>query len=115
MPRFLLLPALLVYVVAYGQANLIYKELPVGKYAVGFQIFTLTDDTRIVQPEFNYLGEKTEGDRRKRITVHLWYPAITGQEKARTTSGIVMQLLSSKSSLTDAEKGLKQNAEKRLN
>ena len=83
MPRFLLLPALLVYVVAYGQANLIYKELPVGKYAVGFQIFTLTDDTRIVQPEFNYLGEKTEGDRRKKITVHLWYPAIAGHKKLR--------------------------------
>ena len=56
-------------------ANPIYENLPVGKYAVGFKIFTITDETRIDKPEFNYLGEKNEGDRRKKLTVHLWYPA----------------------------------------
>jgi len=63
-----------------AQTNLIYENLPVGKYAVGFKIFTLTDPSRITKPEFNYLGEKIEGDRRKKITVHLWYPAKNGAD-----------------------------------
>ena len=84
MPRFLLLPPLiLVYTFLNGQQNPIYHDLPVGKYAVGFKIFTLTDDTRIAKPEYNYLGEKTEGDRRKKITVHLWYPANPGKKNLR--------------------------------
>ena len=58
-----------------AQANPIYQSLPVGKYAVGFKIFTLTDITRVDKPEYNYLGEKNEGDRSKKLTVHLWYPA----------------------------------------
>jgi tetratricopeptide (TPR) repeat protein len=64
-------------VTASAQENLIYTNLPVGKYAVGFKIFTLTDESRVDKPEYNYLGEKNEGDRRKKITIHLWYPAKT--------------------------------------
>jgi hypothetical protein len=60
---------------ASAQPDPIYTNLPVGKYAVGFKIFTLTDESRIEKPEYNYLGEKNEGDRRKKITIHLWYPA----------------------------------------
>jgi dienelactone hydrolase len=67
--------------VVYGQKNPVYENLPVGIYTVGFKIFTLTDDSRIVKPEYNYLGEKNEGDRRKKITIHLWYPAITNSGK----------------------------------
>jgi hypothetical protein len=66
-----------------GQSSPVYKDIPVGKYPVGFKIFTLTDDTRITKPEYNYLGEKTEGDRRRKITVHLWYPANANKKKLR--------------------------------
>ncbi|MEP7323247.1 MAG: CocE/NonD family hydrolase [Saprospiraceae bacterium] len=59
-----------------GQKNLLYENLPVGKYAVGFKIITLTDDSRVIKPEYNYLGEKNEGDLTRKITIHLWYPAI---------------------------------------
>lgn len=62
-------------ILSIAQVSPVYENLPVGRYAVGFKIFTLTDDSRIVKPEYNYLGEKNEGDRRKKITVHLWYPA----------------------------------------
>ena len=66
-----------------AQKNVIYEKLPVGKYAVGFKIVTLTDETRVTKPEYNYLGEKNEGDRSKKITIHLWYPANinTGKKK----------------------------------
>lgn len=56
-----------------------------GKFAVGFRIITLTDDTRIGKPGFDYLGEKNQGDLRRKITIHLWYPAQpgTGQKALR--------------------------------
>ncbi|MDX1941780.1 MAG: hypothetical protein SFU99_14565, partial [Saprospiraceae bacterium] len=60
---------------AYAQQSSIYQNLPVGKYTVGFKIITLTDDTRVSKPEYNYLGEKNEGDRSRKITLHIWYPA----------------------------------------
>src|SRR5436190_24164017 len=69
--------------VVSAQTNAIYEQLPVGKYSVGFKIFTLTDDSRITKPEFNYLGEKNEGDRRRKITIHLWYPAETTSTATR--------------------------------
>lgn len=65
-----------------AQVNPIYEQLPVGKYAVGFRIFTMTDETRIEKPEYNYLGEKNQGDRHKKITVHLWYPAQSTKGKS---------------------------------
>ena len=72
------LPVYLSFVInASSQTHSIYGNLPVGDYAVGFKIFTLTDETRIEKPEYNYLGEKNEGDRRMKMTVHLWYPAKT--------------------------------------
>ncbi|MES1221831.1 MAG: hypothetical protein ABUT20_40410 [Bacteroidota bacterium] len=64
-----------------GQISPIYENLPVGKYAVGFKIITLTDSSRITKPEYNYLGEKNAGDRFRKITIHLWYPAKTNQRK----------------------------------
>ena len=68
---------LLISVCASAQTDLIYPNLPVGKYGVGFKIFTITDPSRISKPQFNYLGEKIEGDRTRKITIHLWYPAQT--------------------------------------
>ena len=62
---------LLYSITAAAQTNLIYQNLPVGKYAVGFKIFTIIDDSRITKPEYNYLGEKNENDRRRKITIHL--------------------------------------------
>ena len=68
---------------AAAQVNSIYEKLPVGKYEVGFSIFTLTDDARVEKPEYNYLGEKNKGDRHKKITVHLWYPALAKNDSKR--------------------------------
>lgn len=59
----------------YSQKNAIYENLPTGKYAVGFKIVTITDDSRVISPEYNYLGEKNEGDPHRKITLHIWYPA----------------------------------------
>jgi tetratricopeptide (TPR) repeat protein len=68
----------------YAQSA-IYDDLPVGKHSVGFKIFTITDDARLTRPEFNYLGEKNEDDRRWKITVHIWYPAQANSGKGRLT------------------------------
>lgn len=80
-----------------GQSQVFYQQLPMGKFAVGFKIITLTDDTRIEKPEFNYLGEKNEGDRRRKITIHLWYPAQpgTGQKPLQYQDYCYNHLLSS--------------------
>ena len=67
--------ALVAFNRSLAQTNQVYEKLPIGKYTVGFKIITLTDDTRIEKPEYNYLGEKNDGDRRKKISIHLWYPA----------------------------------------
>ncbi|MGC4034868.1 MAG: hypothetical protein QM764_02830 [Chitinophagaceae bacterium] len=72
--RFILFSFLFFSANLFGQVTSVYKNLPMGKHSVGFRIFTITDPSRIVQPEYNYLGEKITGDRKKKITVHLWYP-----------------------------------------
>ena len=64
--------------------NPMYENLPIGKYTVGFKIITLTDDSRIDKPAFNYFGEKITGDRSHSFSVHIWYPA-----KPNTGKGIV--------------------------
>jgi hypothetical protein len=61
--------------ICYSQPSPIYKNLPVGKYSVGFKLFTITDESRVAIPEFDYLGNKYKGDRSRKITVQLWYPA----------------------------------------
>jgi len=66
-----------------AQTNPIYQNIPVGKYNVGFKIITVSDESRISTPEYNYLGEKNTGDRRKKFTIHLWYPAETNSGKRR--------------------------------
>lgn len=87
MKRFFYFLPLLVTVFAQAQISPIFTQLPVGKYTVGFKIITLTDDSRVTKPEFNYLGEKNEGDRRKKITIHLWYPAKANTGKKTLTYG----------------------------
>jgi hypothetical protein len=88
---------------ALAQVNPVFENLPVGKFAVGFKIFTLTDDSRIVKPEYNYLGEKNEGDRRKKITIHLWYPAQknTTKKKLRFEDYCYNNLLASTNEIID--------------
>lgn len=71
---------------AFGQ-NPIYENLPVGKYAVGFKIITITDSSRVAKPAYNYLGEKNTGDLSRKITIHLWYPAEANSGKATLTYG----------------------------
>ncbi|MEI9810949.1 MAG: hypothetical protein WDO16_25420 [Bacteroidota bacterium] len=88
MQRLLLAVILLTHGIASrAQVNPIYENLPVGKYAVGFKIFTLTDSSRISKPEYNYSGEKNEGDRLRKITIHLWYPAVASSGKTAVTYG----------------------------
>ena len=64
-----------------SQTGEVYKNLPVGKFQVGFKIVTLTDSSRIVRPLHNYLGEKDLGDRYKKIRLHIWYPATQNSGK----------------------------------
>jgi hypothetical protein len=71
----------------WGQKNPIYENLPVGKYAVGFKTVTLPDYSRITKPGCNYWGEKNEGDRSRKITIHLWYPAKANTGKRTVTYG----------------------------
>lgn len=75
MAALLTLPCAVVCSQAQPQISSLYANLPVGKYSVGFKIITLIDNTRDEQPEYNYLGEKNKGDRSRKITIHLWYPA----------------------------------------
>ena len=42
---------------------------------VGFRIITIIDSTRVTKPLYNYFGEKETGDRHRKISIHLWYPA----------------------------------------
>src|SRR5690348_15002455 len=81
---FLSTAAYILFFINTGSAQ-VYDRLPVGKYAVGFKIFTLTDDTRLIRPEYNYLGEKNEDDRQWKITVHIWYPAQANSGKGKLT------------------------------
>jgi len=74
-PGFLVFNFFLFTGIVSAQKSPIYENLPVGKYAVGFKIITLTDSSRVTKPEYNYLGEKNDGDRLRRISIHLWYPA----------------------------------------
>src|SRR4051794_11674875 len=85
--RQILVSFLIIALNTSAQTSPVYQNLPVGKYAVGFKIFTLTDPSRITKPEFNYLGEKIQGDRRRKITVHLWYPAQLNTGKQKFTYG----------------------------
>ncbi|MFN8346685.1 MAG: hypothetical protein U0X91_16910 [Spirosomataceae bacterium] len=79
--------SLLVSAFAQAQTSPLYTHLPVGKYPVGFKIVTFTDESRVIKPEFNYLGEKNEGDRYKKVTIHLWYPAKAHTGKNTLTYG----------------------------
>jgi len=65
----------------------IYKNLPVGKYAVGFKIITLTDSNRVSKPAYDYLGEKNSSDQFRKITVHLWYPSKNNSGRRRVEYG----------------------------
>ncbi len=86
--NFLLLTACFFYAqIGYSQSSPIYENLPVGKYPVGFKIFTITDDSRVTLPEYNYLGKKNEGDRSRKITIHLWYPAKANPNTRKMTYG----------------------------
>jgi hypothetical protein len=71
----LLLTLTLLTFQSLSQVSPLYKNLPVGKYPVGFKIITIDDPTRVVKSDRNYLGEENKGDRARKITIHLWYPA----------------------------------------
>lgn len=60
---------------ADAQTAAMHDGLPIGPHPVGFKIITLTDQTRVSKPLYNYFGEREAGDRTRKIYVHLWYPA----------------------------------------
>ena len=68
-----------------GQSPL-FDHLPVGRLPVGFKIVTLTDSSRVAKPEFDYFGNKVEGSRLKKVTVHMWYPG-NGPSVSKLTYG----------------------------
>ncbi len=72
---------------AQSAINPMFENLPTGKYTVGFKIVTLTDDSRIDKPEFNYFGEKINGDRSHNFSIHIWYPAKPNTGKEKITYG----------------------------
>jgi tetratricopeptide (TPR) repeat protein len=65
----------------------LFENLPIGKYPVGFKIVTITDESRVTKPLYNFEGEKETGDRTKKISIHLWYPAIQKTGKGPLTYG----------------------------
>jgi tetratricopeptide (TPR) repeat protein len=87
MPRLLTIIACIFWSVTGFAQNPIYENLPVGKYAVGFKVITITDSSRAGRPAYNYLGEKNKGDLSKKITIHLWYPAEANSAKTTLTYG----------------------------
>ena len=60
---------------ALSQTSPLLRDLPFGKYSVGFKIITIKDSSRVTKPLYNYFGEKEKGDRYHTISIHLWYPA----------------------------------------
>lgn len=71
----LLIVMLQVAIRALPQNSQVYDNIPVGKHGVGFRIITIIDSTRVTKPLYNYFGEKEAGDRYRKISIHLWYPA----------------------------------------
>jgi hypothetical protein len=75
MKFFFILPALLLSSVLYAQAPAAFGRLPIGSYAVGFKIISFEDASRYSRPVKNYLGEIDTSSQRRKITLHVWYPA----------------------------------------
>jgi tetratricopeptide (TPR) repeat protein len=93
----------------FGQSDKLFHDLPVGQYGVGFQIISITDSTRISKAERNYLGEKNEGNRYRRFTIHLWYPAVAEPGKSKLSVGDYTynnKLQTIKDTLSDKEKNI---------
>lgn len=65
----------LLALVAQAQPNPFFANLPVGRYAVGFNVVTLTDESRVTKRLYTYFGEKEAGNRYRRVQLHLWYPS----------------------------------------
>ncbi len=97
---------LLMYISANAQTNPIYINLPIGKYAVGFKIVTITDSSRVTKPLYNYFGEKEDGDRYQKISIHIWYPAKPNTGKGLLTYGEYSynHLLKNSNEIIDSER-----------
>ena len=106
---------LVTFVNSFSQKNRIYEILPFGKYALGFKIFTITDESRIAKPAVNYLGEKNAGDRTEKITIHLWYPSAsgTGTKDLKFSDYCFNEILKSSKELIDTANANLQVAGKR--
>ena len=82
---FLLVSYLVIGFNALPQNSSLFRDLPIGKYSVGFKIITIADSSRVTKPLFNYFGERETGDRYQKISIHLWYPAKPNTGKGTIT------------------------------
>lgn len=62
----------------------LHGSLVPGRYAVGFTKIELRDPTRYDRPKVDRDGRPVSTDRARRFTVHVWYPAAPGSERAMT-------------------------------
>ena len=56
----------------------LYGALTPGHYAVGFAKIEMRDPARYDRPKSDRDGQPVAGDRTRRFTVHVWYPAVAG-------------------------------------
>jgi tetratricopeptide (TPR) repeat protein len=76
--RLLLLSLLISACPSFAQNDAIYKNLPVGKFPVGFKIITVTDKSRVTKSLYDYDGNIDTTDRYKKVKILVWYPALPG-------------------------------------
>ena len=60
---------------ALAQSPRLFGELEAGPYAVGFRVIALTDPSRPSGPKLDANGRPADGDRARRLAIHVWYPA----------------------------------------
>lgn len=99
----------------FAQSNPFYENLPLGKYAVGFKIFSFIDSSRVDKPRFDYFNTEETEDLHRKITVHLWYPARPNSGQGKLSYGDYAYchiLSSSKEKLEDEKKQAALNSSK---
>ncbi|MBD2699069.1 hypothetical protein IC229_00355 [Spirosoma sp. BT702] len=78
---------LIANLVTRAQSNPFFVNLPVGPHAVGFNVVTLTDDSRVTKRRYDYFGAKETGNRHRQVQLHLWYPAQRNSSNVAMTYG----------------------------
>ena len=68
---------------AQGRSPLFGSLVP-GAHAVGFMKREMRDSTRFDLPKLDSTGRPRTADRSRRLTVHVWYPAVAGSAQPMT-------------------------------